>query len=315
MLGYIGVTDHEWFQFLASEPPLDEVNFWRPSDLRTPQQLVPGTPFLFKLKARHGDHIVGFGIFARHEVLPIWLAWDTFGRKNGGPDFATLRRQVGRLRGGIQSGSNSEGDYRIGCVMLSEPVWFQREHWVAPPADWPANAVQGKSYNMSAGEGARVWEACKAAAAASPNLAAAAGGGLLSAAPRYGAPVPVAPRLGQGTFRLAVTSAYSRSCAVTGEHSLPALEAAHIRPYGDGGEHEVSNGLLLRSDIHRLFDTGYVGVTPDYKFVVSDRLRGDYSNGRSYYPLNGQPIVLPQVREEWPSAEALAWHGDVVLKR
>jgi putative restriction endonuclease len=119
--------------------------------------------------------------------------------------------------------------------------------------------------------------------------------------------------LGQGTFRLAVTSAYSRSCTVTGEHSLPALEAAHIRPYGDGGEHEVSNGLLLRSDIHRLFDTGYVGVTPDYKFVVSDRLRGDYSNGRSYYALVGRPIELPARREEWPRAEALAWHGEAVM--
>ncbi|MEQ1832095.1 MAG: HNH endonuclease [Candidatus Eisenbacteria bacterium] len=125
----------------------------------------------------------------------------------------------------------------------------------------------------------------------------------------------MAPQLGQGTFRLAVTSAYSRSCTVTGEHSLPAREAAHIRPYGDGGEHEVSNGLLLGSDIHRLFDTGYLGVTPDYKFVVSCYLRGDYSNGRSYYPLHGRPIELPARREEWPSAEALAWHGGSVLKR
>jgi mRNA-degrading endonuclease toxin of MazEF toxin-antitoxin module len=121
--------------------------------------------------------------------------------------------------------------------------------------------------------------------------------------------------LRQGTFRLAVTSAYSRSFTVTGEQSLPALEAAHIRPFGDGGEHEVGNGLLLRSDIRRLFDTGYVGVTPDYKFVVSCYLRGDYSNGRSYYPLHGQPIALPAKREEWPcAAEALAWHGESVLK-
>lgn len=124
----------------------------------------------------------------------------------------------------------------------------------------------------------------------------------------------MAPRLGQGTFRLAVTSAYSRSCTVTGEHSLPALEAAHIRPYSDGGEHEVSNGLPLRSDIHRLFDTGYVGVTPDYKFVVSDRQRDDYANGGSYGPLDGQPITPPARREEWPSA-ALAWHRESVLKR
>ena len=54
--------------------------------------------------------------------------------------------------------------------------------------------------------------------------------------------------------RFAVTSAYQSACAVTMEHSLPVLDAAHIRPYSDGGEHEVSNGLLLRSDIHRLFD-------------------------------------------------------------
>ena len=77
----------------------------------------------------------------------------------------------------------------------------------------------------------------------------------------------------------------------------------------------MSNGLLRYSDIHRLFDTGYVGVTPDYKFVVSDRLRGDYSNGRSYYALAGRPIELPARREEWPSAEALAWHGESVMKR
>jgi predicted restriction endonuclease len=125
----------------------------------------------------------------------------------------------------------------------------------------------------------------------------------------------VAPRLGQGTFRLAVTSAYDHSCTVTGEHSLPALEAAHIRPFSEGGEHKVSNGLLLRSDIHKLFDKGYVGVTPAHKFVVSDRLRGDYSNGRSYYPLDGQEIALPHVREDWPSPEALEWHHDTVFRR
>ena len=96
---------------------------------------------------------------------------------------------------------------------------------------------------------------------------------------------------------------------------LPAPEAAHIRPYGDGGEHEVSNGLLRYSDIHPLFDTGHVGATLDYKFVVSCYLRGDDSNGRSYYPLHGQPIALPARREEWPNAEALAWHGESVLRR
>jgi putative restriction endonuclease len=95
---------------------------------------------------------------------------------------------------------------------------------------------------------------------------------------------------------------------VTDEHSLPALEAAHIRPYGNGGEHEVPNGLLLRSDIHRLFDKGYVGVTSDHRFVVSKRLKDDFSNGRSYYPLHGQEIRLPIRTDERPSASWLEWH-------
>ncbi|MBF4509314.1 MAG: HNH endonuclease [Aeromicrobium sp.] len=58
---------------------------------------------------------------------------------------------------------------------------------------------------------------------------------------------------------------------------------AHIMPYADGGTHDVTNGLLLRSDIHRLFDLGYVTVTPEYRFKVSDTLAEDSHNGRTYY--------------------------------
>ena len=63
---------------------------------------------------------------------------------------------------------------------------------------------------------------------------------------------------------------------MSGEHSLPAFEAAHVRPYADGGEHALPNGLLLRADIHRLFDAGYVTVTPDYRFRVSHDLADDF---------------------------------------
>lgn len=122
---------------------------------------------------------------------------------------------------------------------------------------------------------------------------------------RFGSPQWVAPRLGQGGFRIAVTEAYRRQCAVTTEHSLPVLEAAHIRPYADDGSHEVTNGLLLRSDIHRLFDRGYVTVTPDYRFRVSSRLRDEYQNGKIYYALDGRQILLPERPEDRPSRDAL----------
>ena len=84
----IAVTDRDWFDFLRQQPALDEVNFWRPRDTSTPRQLVPGMPMIFKLKKAHGNWIVGFGIFARHAVLPVWLAWDTFGVNNGAATFA-----------------------------------------------------------------------------------------------------------------------------------------------------------------------------------------------------------------------------------
>ena len=232
-----------------------------------------------------------------------------------------MLERIGRLRRGTgASGTTARvtaapraGDYTIGCLMISQPVFLPREAWVRPPADWPENAVQGKSYDLTRGEGARVWQEVLAAAGAQRSGASLSGPAAgttvpVAAGPRYGDPALVRPRLGQGTFRLAVTAAYDRACAVTQEHSLPALEAAHIRPFAEEGPHEVSNGLLLRSDIHRLFDKGYVGVTPEYRFVVSEALRDDFENGRSYYPLQGQEIWLPGNAAERPSAAMLEWH-------
>lgn len=131
--------------------------------------------------------------------------------------------------------------------------------------------------------------------------------------PRYGTPTLRAPRLGQGIFRVQVLDAYGRACAVTGEHSLPVLEAAHIRPYADGGAHAVANGLSLRSDLHRLFDRGYVTVDEGERFVVGRRLKDDFENGRSYYGLHGQALALPPAAAMRPSRAAVAWHRETIF--
>jgi len=91
-----------------------------------------------------------------------------------------------------------------------------------------------------------------------------------------------------------VTDAYRGRCAVTAERTLPALEASHIRLYAAGGEHALPNGLLLRSDLPRLFDRGYVTVDPEgMRLVVSGRIREEFSNGRDYYALRGRPLARP----------------------
>jgi putative restriction endonuclease len=307
------VTDHDWFEYLTAHGPFDEVNFWRPSDQRKPSWPL-GTPVLFKLRKPYGGWVVGYGLFARHELAPVWLAWEAFGDKNGAADLAEMRDRIEKLRrstgadGRTGRAAARSGDYTIGCLMLTQPVFLPRDAWVRPPAGWPDNTVQGKSYNLTEGEGARIWQEVLAGASTQRTGASVSGPTTGAAGPRYGDPTLVHPRLGQGTFRLAVTAAYDRACAVTHEHSLPALEAAHIRPFAEEGTHEVSNGLLLRSDIHRLFDKGYVGVTPEYRFVVSKALKEDFENGKSYYPLHGREIWVPGNVGERPGGVMLEWH-------
>lgn len=304
MNGLVSTTDFDWFTQLSHLGSVDEVNFWHPSGYRPVKSIRPGEPLFFKLKGAH-DAIGGFGFFARGTPLPASIAWATFREKNGVGSFEELlERIVGYRRQPLRPGEDPE----IGCLLLAQPVFFEERDWVERPADWHPNIVVGKTYDLAEGEGARMWADCRLRAA---------GWSLVAEEPaRYGAPQLVESRLGQGIFRIAVMDAYHRACAVTGEHSLPALEAAHIRPYALHGEHRVRNGLLLRADVHKLFDSGYVTVTPENVFQVSPRLKSDWSNGRSYYPLDGQPLKnLPETAADRPDPELLRWHNTNVFKR
>lgn len=307
MKGYLGVTDYGWYQHLLARPYLDEVNFWRPGSAGF-RALGPGGLFFFKLKAPH-NAIAGFGQFARFERMPLWLAWEVFAEANG---VASERDLLDRLSGLARtSGRQLRRETMIGCIFVSFPVFLHPDDWVDPPADWKANVVSGAGYDLSAGEGLRIWKQCSERAArkgGAPDLDT----GVTT--DRYGAPISVRPRLGQRSFRMAVLDAYEGACAVTSEHSLPVLDAAHIRPYGEGGPHAVSNGIPLRKDLHRLFDLGFVTVSPGAKFSVSRRLRDDYENGRTYYALDGHQILLPRVVEDRPDPELLEWHGDVIFR-
>jgi putative restriction endonuclease len=118
------------------------------------------------------------------------------------------------------------------------------------------------------------------------------------------------PRLGQGAFRIAVTEAYRRQCAVSEGKVLPALDAAHIRPYSDGGSHTKSNGILLRKDIHSVFDAGYATVDTDFRFVVSKKVKEVFNNGDEYRRLHGKALLLPDRKIDRPDPEFLKWHNE-----
>jgi len=311
--GTVANTDRGWFEFLRGRPDLEEVNFWAPSPRRTFRG-EPLSPYFFRLGGSV-KAVVGFAFFARFERLPVWLAWEAFGPGNGVDSLADFEARLRSLRERIRY-EPTEGPDEIGCTILLEPVLFPEELWVREPSDWKPRTQAYRFYDLESGEGHLLWGRCREAARElSRETYSWTDRAWRERAARYGPGQIVHPRLGQGTFRIATLEAYERSCAVTDEHSLPVLEAAHIRPYSLGGAHEVPNGILLRADLHRLFDRGYVTVTPDLRLEVSRRLREDFDNGRTYYPLHGAPVRPPRLASHRPSAELLEWHNEAVFQR
>ncbi len=306
MRGFIANTDYDWFVFLRSiRPPIEEVNFWRPG--ATPFRAVqPGEPVLCRLKAPR-NVIGGFGYFSYYSYLPLSVAWETYGPANGAPDFATAHDRLLRYRGRFKMAGSPREDFRLGCILLIEPKFFADDEWIPEPTDFARNSPPGEGYDLTAGEGERVWRECLSRAYVTQSVSVIADRPIAGG---YGAPMLVRPRYGQKSFRIAVLDAYGRRCAVTSERALPALEAAHIRDYRDVQEHSITNGLLFRADIHKLFDTGYVTVTPDYHFEVSRRIKEEFENGRDYYALNGRTIRLPENPADRPLQDALKWHND-----
>ena len=102
---------------------------------------------------------------------------------------------------------------------------------------------------------------------------------------------------------------------LSAEDPYPRRDAPEVgycwnRAYADGGAHEGSNGLLLRTDIHKLFDLGYVTVDENLEFVVSGRLKSDFDNGKHYYDLQGTVVRSPLLPSAAPSNKALQWHRE-----
>jgi hypothetical protein len=113
-------------------------------------------------------------------------------------------------------------------------------------------------------------------------------------------------RRGQPEFRTKLLNAYSRRCAITGCNCPDALEAAHILPYRGQDTNHIQNGILLRSDVHTLFDLGKIGINPvTHKVIVSKSL-----SGTAYARLKGKKVRFPSRSGIRPNAEVLRKHVD-----
>jgi len=115
----------------------------------------------------------------------------------------------------------------------------------------------------------------------------------------------IARRQGQPKFRLALLKSYQGRCAITGCAVEQVLEAAHIHPYRGSETNVASNGLLLRADIHTLFDLGLIRVDhATFQVAVSSLLQGT-----EYAELASRRLALPAEASDHPSREAFRWHS------
>lgn len=309
---YLGVTDNNWYKYLSKINP-EDVNFWQPGGNMNFKVLEPGAPFLFKLKWPL-NAIAGIGFFSSHTFLPLSIAWDIFKNKNGCNTFDELSQMILSHRKDIININPT-----IGCIVLTNPIFFDQKDWIETPADWSKSIVQGKSYNSENENGKNIWikieRLLQKYLISKPVMESEYQVDSEEYFHGYGNSILKKVRRGQDAFRVLVTDAYSRKCSVTGEKTLPVLEAAHIKPFSNSGPHVISNGILLRSDIHKLFDSGYLTITNDLRVEVSSRIKEEYQNGREYYKFHGRDLIhLPQKVFEQPANKYIEWHNSNIYR-
>jgi putative restriction endonuclease len=114
----------------------------------------------------------------------------------------------------------------------------------------------------------------------------------------------VARRRGQASFRAMLLDAYSGKCCISGCDFVEVLEAAHIAPYRGVHSHHPQNGLLLRADLHTLFDLGHISVSDEYRVMITSKARASFQ----YQVLEGKKLTLPSNPSMAPSRLALSAH-------
>lgn len=306
---YLGVTDWSWYNYLSKKSP-EDINFWQPGGRTAFRVLKPGGAFLFKLKSPY-NAIGGLGFFAAQSQIPLSSAWDTFQWRNGFDTIEEFRSTIQGYR------RNSERNPTIGCIALTNPVFFRREDWIPIPNNWSPGIVQGKTYTTNDTIGVTLWQQIETVLSRYFTTAPAIQDSFSVAemTQQYGTSILQKVRIGQGAFRLSVIDAYNKRCAITGEKTLPVLEAAHIKPFSESGPNQTINGLLLRSDMHKLFDNGYITITPDLKIEVSKRIREEFNNGREYYQYHGKSLlIVPELAINKPSALYLDYHNTTIFR-
>lgn len=302
MRSCVYITDPDWIAALHANGVTNGINFWR-KDKRN-LDLLPGTPFFFKL--RGSNRIVGRGYFRNQLQLTIPEAWEKFQEGNGVSSLTELReRAIETLK---------IDDDSLNCLILDNVELLRANQMPEIDLARFPHGIMGSKF-FEDGVLADL-ERHFSKPAGSPELIGAQieEDDLSGFDPQYISTArqftlrSVCVRRGQPQFRNALMTSYDSHCCVTGEGALPALEAAHIHPYLGTDTNHPSNGLLLRSDWHTIFDLGLWALEDDLTIRVSPLLGGSYDSYK------GHAIARPRDRRNAPSLAAIRYHRDKIFR-
>jgi putative restriction endonuclease len=286
----ISPTDNHWFQFLRDAGFNSYVNFWTPTPWNI-KRMSPGNRWYFLLKSPIRE-IGGFGEFVEYKNLTAIEAWKEYGQRNGCVD---KKQMVERIQVYIDKNSEEFGgksidinSHEIGCVILKNCQFWDEEKYKRPEDYEIGFATQVVKYKYFDQYDPFT------------NLPDDIDNFSLLNEPREEFKKEVNQRKGQSEFKGRILKAYNNKCCVSGETCPELLEAAHLQQYLNDSSNHIQNGILLRIDLHRLFDNGLLFIDNEYKVHISPILLSP-----SYKQFEGIKISLPNNPNEYPSKECL----------
>ena len=291
-------TDTNWFHFLRDRAPLAIVNFWTPTDWNV-KSLSSGDYWYFVLKGREPRRLGGGGKFSHYEILKTSQAWERYGTGNGVESKEVLIKKLNDYKQRNSRNYTYQNDPDIGCIVLADCIFLEdnRQRHVSEYAlEFAPSIVKYKTFQVAP---LHLCDFDENTVKDSNEL-------LSDEDTRKRTLSSIVTRQGQSSFRQSLIVAYNSKCAITGCDAIDALEAAHIMPYRGPHSNTVRNGLLLRSDIHTLFDLGKITISNEYKVILHHDLMDT-----TYHELNGKLINLPTNRDDWPSLLALNEHNRI----
>ncbi len=266
------------------------VNFWTPTPWNI-KQLNKGSRLYFMLKAPIRQ-IGGFGEFIEYRDLTPEQAWNQFGYRNG---RTSKHEFINSIQNYIDKNSKKSGSqpidintYEIGCIILDNCEFWNNAIFINPAdhnIDFATQVVKIKYFDQ--------YDPFMQSQEERDNF-------NLINEPRENKPTVTNSRERQSEFKGRILKAYHSRCCISGETISELLEAAHVQEYRNTSSNHVQNGLLLRIDIHRLYDNHLLFIDSNYIIHVSNLV-----TSQQYRQLHGQTITLPDLDYSWPSKEAL----------